>query len=83
MLERFELTLINDSNPSDKIHTFTWGETRAAAYARTVDTIDDPTWDGWSFILADQPTKIDNEPRTSLGVASDYPNGHHVSRGAF
>lgn len=59
MLQRFELTITNDSNPNDVIHTFTWGETRTAAYIRTVDTMEDSTWDGYSFELAQKPTKID------------------------
>lgn len=58
MLQRFELTLTRDGS-SERIDTFTWGETRKAAYIRTVDTMEDSTWDGWSFELAQKPTKID------------------------
>lgn len=53
---RWELTFTNDSNPADVVHTFTWGVTYMAAYARVTDQIDSPAWEGYSFELAKIPS---------------------------
>lgn len=57
VLKRFELTLTN-GHPNSAVHTFTWAVDYAAAYARVVDQIDDPIWEGYSFELAKTPTEI-------------------------
>ena len=55
-LLRWELTLTNDSNPKDVVHTFTWGATYKAAYARVTEQLDSPVWEGYSFQLAKTPS---------------------------
>lgn len=49
-LQRFELDLFEDGT-DEKIETFTWGPTYRQAYARVIDTMEDATWNGWSFKL--------------------------------
>lgn len=53
---RWALTLTNDHNPADVIHTFTWGVTYKAAYVRVTEQIDSPVWEGYSFELAKTPS---------------------------
>lgn len=60
-LHRYEVELTPASLRTDRvIHTFSWGTTRAAAYARVAEMLDnDPeTWEGWNFTVALYPTVI-------------------------
>lgn len=62
-LKRFEVTLTRNGS-TEHVDTFTWGETRSDAYNRVAAMLDhdsvleSPVWDGWSFVVANEPTMI-------------------------
>lgn len=55
---RWDVTLSHDAGTLPDVHTFTWGARRSSAYARVVDLIETPEWDGWSFTVAERPTLL-------------------------
>lgn len=55
---RWDVTLTHDAGTLPTVHTHTWGPRRSSAYARVVEIIERPEWDGWSFTVAERPTLI-------------------------
>lgn len=57
-LLRWDVTLTEDNGPG-RVDTFTWGGSRRHALARVAEQFDrDDVWAGWSFEVAQRPTKI-------------------------
>jgi hypothetical protein len=58
---RWDVTL---TSPTGHVtYTHTWGVRRSAAYARVARMMDAPTWEGYSFTVADRPTLVDVSAR--------------------
>lgn len=55
---RWDVTLTHDAGTLPDVHTFTWAPRYSGAYARVVEIIERPDWDGWSFKVAERPTLI-------------------------
>lgn len=60
LARRWDVTLTRDGS-SETVHTFTWGVRYSSAYARVVEIIERPEWDGWSFKINNTPTLIRGE----------------------
>jgi hypothetical protein len=52
---KFSIVLTKDGRTDEAVHSFTWGRTYAAAYARIATALEDPFWTGWSFEIDKTP----------------------------
>ena len=53
LLNRYEVTLTDTTDPSNKIHSFTWESTPEAAAQRMTEQMAErpEVWGGWTFEL--------------------------------
>lgn len=53
-LRKYAVTLTRDGT-DERFATFTWGASYSYAYSRTVQTMEDPIFEGWSFEINRKP----------------------------